>query len=70
PLNVLAGPGAPDVATLSRLGVARVSAGSGTMRAALTAGLRAAEEMRDRGTYGFTEKILTHAQVNALLSRK
>ncbi|HEY6910128.1 MAG TPA: isocitrate lyase/phosphoenolpyruvate mutase family protein [Myxococcales bacterium] len=70
PLNVLAGPGMPDLATLAKLGVARVSAGSGTMRAALTAGLRAAEEMRDRGTYGFTEKILTHAQVNALLSRK
>ncbi|HET7787487.1 MAG TPA: isocitrate lyase/phosphoenolpyruvate mutase family protein [Myxococcales bacterium] len=69
PLNVLAGPGCPEVATLSALGVARVSAGSGTMRAALTAGLRAAEEMRDRGTYGFTEGILTHAQVNALLSR-
>jgi 2-methylisocitrate lyase-like PEP mutase family enzyme len=70
PLNVLAGPGTPDVTTLSKLGVARVSAGSGTMRAALTAGLRAAEEMRDQGTFGFTEKILTHAEVNALLSRR
>jgi 2-methylisocitrate lyase-like PEP mutase family enzyme len=69
PLNVLAGPGMPDVATLSKLGVARVSAGSGTMRAALTTGLRAAEEMRDRGTFGFTANILTHAEVNALLSR-
>ena len=68
PLNVLAGPGTPAVSMLAALGVARVSAGSGTMRAALTAGLRAIEEMRDSGTYGFTENILTHAEVNALLS--
>jgi 2-methylisocitrate lyase-like PEP mutase family enzyme len=67
-LNVLAGPGTPPVAKLRALGVARVSAGSGPMRAALTAGRRAAEEMRDRGTYSFTEGILTHAQVNALLT--
>ena len=69
PLNVLAGPGTPPVAALAALGVARVSAGSGTMRAALTAGRRAAEEMRDRGTFGFTEGILTHAEINGLLSR-
>lgn len=69
PLNVLAGPGTPPVATLQALGVARVSAGSGPMRAALTAGRRAAEEMRDRGTFSFTEGIVTHAEVNALLSR-
>jgi 2-methylisocitrate lyase-like PEP mutase family enzyme len=68
PLNILAGPGTPKVATLAALGVARVSAGSGPMRAALTAGKRAAEEMRDGGTFGFAEGILTHAEVNALLS--
>jgi len=68
PLNVLAGPGALPVAALADLGVARVSLGSGPMRAALTAFRRAAEEVRDRGTYGFTENILTHAQVNALLA--
>ncbi|HZX94879.1 MAG TPA: isocitrate lyase/phosphoenolpyruvate mutase family protein [Myxococcales bacterium] len=68
PINILAGPGTPDVPTLAALGVARVSAGSATMRAALTAGLRAAEEMRDRGTYAFAENILTHAEVNALLT--
>ncbi len=69
PINVLAGPGTPPVATLQALGVARVSAGSGPMRAALTAGRRAAEERRDRGTFSFSEGILTHAEVNALLSR-
>ena len=68
PLNVLAGPGTPPVATLEKLGVARVSAGSAPMRAALTHARRVAEEMRDRGTYTFAENILTHDQVNALLS--
>ena len=67
PLNVLAGPGSPPLATLARLGVARVSVGSGLARAALTAARRAAVELRDSGTYSFTEGILTHAQVNALL---
>lgn len=70
PVNVLAGPGTPPVAKLAALGVARVSAGSGPMRAALTAGRRAAEEMRDAGTYSFTEGALTHAQVNALLAAR
>jgi 2-methylisocitrate lyase-like PEP mutase family enzyme len=68
PLNVLAGPGTPPVAKLASLGVARVSAGSAPMRAALTAARSAAEEMRDRGTFSFTEGILTHAEVNALLA--
>jgi 2-methylisocitrate lyase-like PEP mutase family enzyme len=68
PLNVLAGPGTPPVAKLASLGVARVSAGSNPMRAALTAARRAVEEMRDRGTYSFAEGILTHAEVNALLA--
>ena len=70
PLNILAGPGAPPVAALAEMGVARVSLGSGPMRAALTAFRRAAEEVRDRGSYGFTADILTHAQVNALLARR
>jgi 2-methylisocitrate lyase-like PEP mutase family enzyme len=68
PLNILAGPGTPPVATLLSLGVARVSAGSAPMRAALTTARRAAEEMRDRGTFSFAEGILTHAEVNALLA--
>jgi 2-methylisocitrate lyase-like PEP mutase family enzyme len=68
PVNILAGPGTPPLATLHKAGVARVSAGSQPMRAALTAGKRAAEEMRDQGTYTFAEQSITHAQVNALLS--
>jgi len=52
PLNVLAGPGAPPVAELAALGVARVSAGSGIAQAAHALVRRAARELLDAGTYG------------------
>ena len=35
PLNILAVPGTPSIAELEKLGVARVSVGSGFMRATL-----------------------------------
>lgn len=54
PLNVLMGvPGASfTVAELGGLGVRRVSVGSGLARVAVGAFMRAAEELRDRGTFG------------------
>ena len=51
PLNVLAGPGTPPVARLEELGVARVSLGSGPMRASMSLMRAIAEELRDAGTY-------------------
>jgi 2-methylisocitrate lyase-like PEP mutase family enzyme len=71
PINVLAGPGTPPIAELAQLGVARVSVGSGPMRAGLTFAKRIAEELRDRGTYQlFTQDVLTHAQVNELMKER
>ncbi|NES27376.1 isocitrate lyase/phosphoenolpyruvate mutase family protein [Micromonospora terminaliae] len=46
PLNVLHRPGGPDLATLGRLGVARVSTGSLLFRAALGAALHLADAVR------------------------
>jgi len=70
PLNVLAGPGVPPVRELSRLGVARVSAGSGLMRAALTLAVRAVEVLLREGSYAdFVEGTLTHAEVNRMFTR-
>jgi 2-methylisocitrate lyase-like PEP mutase family enzyme len=46
PVNILARPGAPDVATLARLGVARISVGSGLFRTAMGAARAAAEALR------------------------
>jgi 2-methylisocitrate lyase-like PEP mutase family enzyme len=68
PLNILAGPGVPVAAELERLGVARVSTGSGPMRAALTQVRRVAEELKQRGSYAsFTESVISYAEVNRLM---
>jgi 2-methylisocitrate lyase-like PEP mutase family enzyme len=45
PVNVLLRDGVPPVAELERLGVARVSVGSGLFRASLAAAERAAREL-------------------------
>jgi 2-methylisocitrate lyase-like PEP mutase family enzyme len=61
PVNVLMGiKGVPPLALgqLGALGVRRVSIGSGFARAALTAFLHAAREVRDHGTFTFTEETL------------
>jgi 2-methylisocitrate lyase-like PEP mutase family enzyme len=61
PVNVLMGiKGVPplSIPQLSALGVRRVSIGSGFCRAALTAFLHAAREVRDDGTFTFTEETL------------
>src|SRR5262249_4210850 len=51
PINVLAVGGSPPVPDLERLGVARVSVGSGLMRAALALVRDAARELKTQGTY-------------------
>ena len=51
PVNILAGPKTPSIAELARLGVARVSFGSGPMRAALGYLRAVAQELHDEGTY-------------------
>jgi 2-methylisocitrate lyase-like PEP mutase family enzyme len=56
PVNVLAVPNAPTVAELSRVGVRRVSIGGAFAFAALGAAVDAADELRNQGTYGFTEQ--------------
>jgi len=53
PLNVLAAAGSPTVDELARLGVRRISLGSGLHRASLTAAEAGAAELFERGTYGF-----------------
>jgi 2-methylisocitrate lyase-like PEP mutase family enzyme len=70
PLNVLAVTGTPSLSELERLGVRRVTLGSGPMRATLgLLGTVAAELTRD-GTYRtFTESALSYAQANGLFDR-
>jgi 2-methylisocitrate lyase-like PEP mutase family enzyme len=56
PVNVLAIPNAPSVAELARIGVRRISVGGAFAFAAFGAVVEAAEELRDQGTYGFSDQ--------------
>lgn len=67
PLNILAGPGLPPVTELQKLGVARVSLGSGPMRATLGLLLRIAEELKGKGTYSTLEGSIPYADLNRLM---
>jgi 2-methylisocitrate lyase-like PEP mutase family enzyme len=61
PVNVLMGlKNSPKltVSELGALGVRRISVGSGFSRAALTAFMRAAREVRDHGTFNFADETL------------
>ena len=67
PLNILAGPGTPSIPELANLGVARVSVGSGAIRATLGLLRRIAEELRSSGTYSSMDGAVPYAEVNKLL---
>jgi 2-methylisocitrate lyase-like PEP mutase family enzyme len=56
PVNVLTLPHAPSVAELAEAGVRRVSVGGAFAFAALGAVVDAANELREQGTYAFTEQ--------------
>jgi len=62
PVNVLALPGAPPVAELAELGVARISVGGAFAFAALGALADAARELQTAGTYGFWRNAATGRQ--------
>jgi 2-methylisocitrate lyase-like PEP mutase family enzyme len=71
PLNILATVGTPPVAELQELGVARVSVGSGPMRATLGYLGRMARQLREEGIFTLmTEDALPYADVNQLIQRK
>jgi 2-methylisocitrate lyase-like PEP mutase family enzyme len=67
PLNILAVPGTPSIPELEKLGVARVSIGSGPMRATLGLLRRLAEELKTTGTYSTMDGAVPYAEVNKLL---
>ncbi|MEV6016764.1 MULTISPECIES: isocitrate lyase/phosphoenolpyruvate mutase family protein [unclassified Streptomyces] len=69
PLNILVGPGAPSVAELAALGVARISAGSSMAAAAHGLVRRAARELLGTGTYENLTGGFDYAGLNALMGR-
>ena len=70
PLNVLAGANSPTIPRLRELGVARVSVGSGIMRASLGVTRRIAQELKASGTYtALLEGAMPFAEANALFEK-
>ncbi|MGH8242215.1 MAG: isocitrate lyase/PEP mutase family protein [Steroidobacteraceae bacterium] len=69
PVNFLMGtqPQRFTLAELSALGVRRVSVGSALSMAALGAFLRAAREMRETGTFTYTQEAAGFGEISALL---
>lgn len=70
PINILAVPGAPTVPQLEKLGVARVTIGSGAMRATMGLVRSIADELRASGTYHTIESAIPHTDMNQLMDRK
>lgn len=68
PLNVLAGPGAPAVDELVKLGVVRISVGAAIALAAYAVVRRAARDLLKNGTYASLSEALDYAEVNALFA--
>jgi len=67
PLNILAGPGTPAVDQLARLGVKRISLGSGAMRATMGFLRRLARELKTSGTYRGLDEAPSYAEMNDLM---
>ena len=70
PVNVVMGLSGVQLsrADLSAMGVKRISVGSALSRAALDAFVRAGREMKEQGTFGFAEGIITYREVTEMLS--
>ncbi|MDE1984342.1 MAG: isocitrate lyase/phosphoenolpyruvate mutase family protein [Gammaproteobacteria bacterium] len=70
PLNVLAGPATPAVSELQKLGVARVSVGSGLHRASLAFAERATREILAGGGFKALASDLTYGKLNELMKSR
>jgi len=68
PVNVIMGLQGvqSSLAELSEIGVKRISVGSALSRAALGAFLRAAREMRERGTFTFADEAVSYGEISAM----
>jgi 2-methylisocitrate lyase-like PEP mutase family enzyme len=69
PLNVIAGPPAPTIPELERLGVKRASLGPRVVQATLGLVRRAALELRERGTYEtMTDLLIPFTELQRLVA--
>jgi len=70
PVNVMAGPGAPDVAALRAAGVRRVSLGQAITQAAYTLARRAAAEALTAGTYDTIAAAASFGEINGAFAAR
>jgi 2-methylisocitrate lyase-like PEP mutase family enzyme len=70
PINILANPACPPIAALEKIGVARVSAGSGVMRAAMALVRKIGKEMLEsRSCKTMFAATIPHAELNRMMNR-
>jgi 2-methylisocitrate lyase-like PEP mutase family enzyme len=70
PISILAGPQSPSVSELQDLGVARVSYGSGFMKAAISGAKRLAQEILEKGTCSMLKDGMQTPEINALVTKR
>ena len=70
PLNILASAGCPSLKELEKMGVARVSVGSGLMRSTMGLIRRIGKELMDAGTYSaLFDGAVPYAELNRLMTQ-
>ena len=71
PLNILVSPGCPSLDELEKMGVARASAGSSAMRAAMGAFQRVAKDWLAHGSYDSLQQVtIPYPELNRMMARK
>jgi 2-methylisocitrate lyase-like PEP mutase family enzyme len=71
PVNIMAAPGAPTISELEKIGVARVTFGTGPVRAMLPFMRRMARDLRESGGSDLLAQTeFTHATVNQLFQKR
>jgi len=70
PISILAGPQSPSVHELQDLGVARVSYGSGFMKAAISGTKRLAQEILEKGTCSLLKDGMQTPEVAGLVANR
>jgi 2-methylisocitrate lyase-like PEP mutase family enzyme len=70
PVSILAGPQSPSVKELQDLGVARVSYGSGFLKAAISGARRLAQEILENGTCSLLKDGMQTPEIAVLVARR
>lgn len=70
PISILAGPQSPSVSQLQDLGVARVSYGSGFLKAAISGAKKLAQEILEQGSCNLLKDGMQTPEISALVAQR